>query len=209
MRALLLAGALVIAALWTRTALSARAELAAADAARAAGRLDEACERYQYAMRAYTPLAGAPVAAAHALNAVAREALTRGDRATAIDALQRLRGAALATRGLFAPFTGWLPSTQRQLARSLAAQQIAEGAPAQQRAALEAARLLELQRDPAAAPAWSLLVVIAFMCWLGGAAATLRFGLDEDARLISGKAWRGTLWTAAWLALWVLGLLNA
>jgi len=209
MRALAIAAVLVIAVIWTRAATSARAELEAANTARAAGRIDEAIERYQYALRGYTPFAEAPGRAGEALDEIAREAQARGDRATAIDALQRLRGGVRATRSLLAPFDGWASSTHRQLARLLAEQQIAEGAPAAQRAVLRAARLRELNRGHAAPLAASLLIVIAFAAWLAGAVFTVWRGLDRDARWVPGYASGGALWTAGWFALWVLGLWQA
>ena len=211
MRAWALALALVLASVWTRTAWSARAELDAARAAEARGELDAAIEHYQYALRSYTPLASAPAEAARALDAIARRAQQRGDRPTAIDALQRLRGGALATRGVLAPFDGWLPGTNRQLARLLAAQQLADADDGSlpPRARLEAERLRELQRESAAARAWSLLAVLAFAAWLGGAVFTLRSGLTPDARVVRAPALRGALWTAGAFALWLLALWRA
>lgn len=209
MRALALACSLFIALIWVRVATDAGRELRGAQAAQAAGRLDEAIERYQYAMRGYTPFASAPQTAVHALQAIARAAIARHERTTALDALQRLRGAALSTRGVLAPFDGWLPSTNRALARLLAADQIAHGAPAEQRAALTALRLRELEHTLDAPRAWSLLIVLAYAGWLSGAALTVLRGLDRDARLQPRAALRWSAWTALCFALWLLGLWRA
>jgi hypothetical protein len=209
MRALALACSLFIALVWVRVALDAGRELHAAQAAQAAGRLDEAIERYQYAMRGYTPFASAPQTAVHSLQAIARAAVARHDRATAIDALQRLRGAALSTRGLLAPFDEWLPNTNRTLARLLAADQIAHGAPSKQRHALSWQRWQELKHTRDAPRGWSLLIVLAYAGWLSGAALTVLRGLDRDARLVPRAALEWSLWTAMCFALWLLGLWQA
>jgi tetratricopeptide (TPR) repeat protein len=209
MRALALACLVIVAAMWLRVASDASRELRGAQAAQAAGQLDQAIERYQYAMRGYTPLSSVPQRAALALQAIARAAVARHDRATALDALQRLRGAALATRGVLAPFDGWLPSTNRTLARLLAAEQIAQGAAPEQRATLTAARLRELEHTLDAPRGWSLLIVLAYAGWLGGAALTVLRGLDRDARVIPRAALRWSAWTALCFGLWLLGLWRA
>jgi tetratricopeptide (TPR) repeat protein len=206
MRAFAVAGAFVLAVVWIRAATSASAELEAANAARAAGRIEEAIEHYQYALRWYTPNAEVPERAAQALNEVALDALSHGDRATAIDALQRLRGGARATSGLLDPFDGWSSSTHRQLATLLTQRQIAEGAPATQDATLRAARLRELNRLRAASSGGSLLIVFAFAAWLAGAVFTICRGLDRNARVVRRFAIAGSLWTVSWFALWVVGL---
>lgn len=209
MRALALACLVIVAAMWIRVATDASRELRSAQAAQAAGQLDEAIERYQYAMRGYSPFSPVPQRAALALQAIARAAVARHDRAGALDALQRLRGAALATRGVLAPFDGWLPSTNRTLARLLAAEQIAQGAASEQRARLTAARLRELEHTLDAPRGWSLLIVLAYAGWLSGAALTVLRGLDRDARLIPRAALRWPLWTALCFGLWLLGLWRA
>jgi hypothetical protein len=209
MRALALACLVIVAAMWLRVASDASRELRGAQAAEAAGQLDEAVERYQYAMRGYTPFSAVPQRAALALQAIARAAVTHHDRAGALDALQRLRGAALATRGVLVPFDGWLPSTNRTLARLLAAEQIAQGAAPEQRATLTAARLRELEHTLDAPRGWSLLIVLAYAGWLAGAAFAVLRGLDRDARVIPRAALRWSAWTALCFALWLLGLWRA
>jgi hypothetical protein len=209
MRAWALAAVFVIAVIWARALTSANAELQAAAGARAAGRIDEAIERYQYALRWYTPGGEAPVQAARALDAIASEALARGDRATAIDALQRLRGGVRATYGYPWPLDDRLRDADRRLADVLAQQQVVEGAPLEQIFKLRNARLRELRRWHAAPLGASLLIVIAFAAWLGGAVFTLWRGLDRDARWVPRYARGGALWTVAWFALWVLGLWQA
>lgn len=204
-----LAAALVLAAIWIRVGLDARSQLNAAQAAQARGRMEDAIERYQYAMRAYTPGASAPAEAARALDGIAHDALARGDHSRAIAALQRVRGGALATRSLFTPFDGWLPGTNRALAQLLAHKQITQGADPSRRAELTALRLHELDHPLGAARGWSLLVVLAFASWLTGAALTLLRGFDRELTLQRAPALRWSLWTAGCFALWLLGLWQA
>jgi hypothetical protein len=215
MRALALAAAVVLAVIWTRAATSASAELDAANAARAAGRIDEAIERYQYALRWYTPFAEAPQFARRALEQIASEAQARGDRATAIDALQRLRGGVRAISGHRPFFDDEAPTINRRLAGLLAQEQLAQGAPlaAYDRVAasarLQSQRLRELNSRHEASLGGSLLIVIAFAAWLAGAVFTIHRGLDRDARVLPGFALGGALWTVGWFALWLLGLSQA
>lgn len=196
-------------AVWGRAWVSARGELEAARAAEAAGDVDRALAYHQYAMRWYTPLAAAPREAADALTAIADRAEAAGDRATALAALRRLRGAILATRSLYSPFGDRLPEVNRRLARLTAEEQLALGQPTlrgRDLATLEAdhRRLLEL--DPTPATGWSLVVVLSFVGWVSGAALTIARGLDAEARLVRGPALRWGGFAALCFAAWIAGL---
>ena len=206
--ALALLGIVLVAGL--RVYLDAQDELARADVARGEGDLHTAVERYGYAMRWYTPLAGAPVEAADALWDIADDATGRDDRALAMKALRRLRGGILATRGLNCPFCDLLDPVNQKLAVHIAAEQLALGQPTirgRDRRTLIADHLALLRLDPIPHPGWSLLAIFGFFAWVGGGFLVIFRGLDVELKrtaLFGRLAGLTALGFAAWLAgLWL------
>lgn len=204
-----LAVVLVLAVVWGRVFLSARAELAEAQAAESAGEMARAVEHYQYAMRWYSPLARAPTEASEALWRLGQAAEAADDRATALAAYRRLRGGILSTRSLYCPFCARLDATNDRIAALMAAEQMALGQPTIQGRSLE-----ELERDhrallaldPIPHPLWSLLIVGAFFGWIGGGFGTIFRGLDSDVRPVQPAFGRWLALTAVCFGLWLLGL---
>lgn len=89
----------------------------------AQGQITLALNRYQWAMRAYSPLASAPVFAAESLWRLSQEASDRGERALALQALDRLRGGVWSTQWLSSPFEKWRILTDEAIATSRGAQE--------------------------------------------------------------------------------------
>ncbi len=207
MRWFALAVAVVLGAVWARVYVSARAELAVARAAVDAGDTARAVTHYQYAMRWYTPGAGAPREAAEALWGIASSAK---DRDTALSALQALRGGVRATRHLWTPFARWAAPTDRAIARLMAeahaGQPSAEGRSVDE---LERWHASLLALDPTPPVGWSLAVVLGFAGWVAGGFATIWRGLDREAKVVRRPFARWAGFTAACFALWVVGLVYA
>ncbi len=207
------AALVVFAALWIRVAVSASADLDAAQAAETRRDLDGAVRHYQWAVRSYSPLASAPVKAADALDRLAREAVERGDRARALQALRRLRGGILATRWLLSPFGDRLADVNARLARLTADQQLAEGHPdtlaGRDRDTLIADHAALLALDPIPSPWASLWVVLSFLGWVLGALGFIFKGLDREARVQGPAARRFGALTVLSFAAWVVGLMVA
>lgn len=206
---LALAGIVVVAGL--RMYLDARDALVRAESALRAGDRATAVEHYGYAMRAYTPLAGAPQLAAEALWDIADEATGSGDRALALMALRRLRGGILSTRGLFCPFCDLRDPVDQKLAVHIAAEQLELGQPTirgRDRQTLVADHLALLRLDPMPHPGWSLLAVFGFFAWVGGGFLLAFRGLDVDLRRT--RAFPALLGlTAVGFGGWILGLMLA
>jgi hypothetical protein len=203
---------LVLTAVWARAWVSARDELAQARALEASGQVAQAVEHYQWAARWYTPAASAPREALDALAALGGTAEASGDRAGALRAYRRLRGAVLATRHLWVPYDAHLAPTNLALSRLNAAQQMESGGPTiagRSMAELEADHLALLELDPMPSPGWSLLVVLSFLGWIGGGFVTIARGLDAEARLVRPAFLRYGGLTALCFALWVLSLAYA
>jgi len=190
-----------------RAYITAEDALAEGEAALAEGRVDEAQDHLQWAMRAQTPGASAPHRAADLLEGVASDALARGDDPTALRALRRLRGGILSTRHLWSPFGDRLDDVNARLAVVTARTQIAEGNA--RGATLDAltaehARLLAL--DPTPSVAASLAVSLGFLGWIGCLFGLVFRGLDADLRWVPRVA---RLWGAGALltfAIWLFGL---
>lgn len=204
--------ALVALTLWLRVWWSAGEALAEARAAAAAGDEAAAIEGYAHAMRWYSPAAAAPVEAAAALDALAAAAEARGDRATALRALRRLRGAILATRGLTCPFCARLDDVNQRLARATAAEQRALGQPTiggRDDAGLVADHLALLRLDPVPHPGWAALAVFGFFAWVAGGFLLVFRGFDRALRPVRPAAARYGALVAVGFSLWLLALWQA
>lgn len=211
-RWLALVVAVIVAVVWIRVWLDARAEHALAETAEAAGALDEAIDHYGYAMRSYTPLASTPTAAADALTRLAESAAARGDRATALRAWRRVRAGALSTRGLTCPFCDRLDATNQRIAAAMAAEQLALGQPTirgRDEAQLTADHLALLRLDPIPHPAWAALAVLAFLGWAGGGFLLIWKGFDRALTPIEPAIWRYGGLVAGSFGLWLLALWRA
>ncbi len=205
--AVLAAVAVVLAAVWVRVFTGARAELAAAQAAEAAGDRSAALTHHQYAMRWYTPFAAAPEASAAALRRLAEEARAAGDTATELSALHHLRGGIRSTRSLHSPFGDRAAEVDARLAELMADAELAAGlGDGRDRDALvaEHARLLAL--DPTPAPALALAATLGFLGWVAAAFGFLFRGLDADLRLVQPSARRWMVAFVSSFGVWMLGL---
>lgn len=203
--------ALVLCVVWLRVWTSARSELALAEAAHAERRVEDAIRHYQYALRWYTPLASAPADAAAGLARLAVEAEQRADAKNALRAWRRLRGGILATRSVYTPFATALPQANRNIARLMAAEQLALGQPTlrgRTLAQLEADHLRLLELDPTPAVTWSLLVVFGFLGWVAGGFLVVFRGFDRDAKR-TPELLRWAALTAGCFGAWLLGLWRA
>ena len=177
-----------------------------------AGRVERAIEYYQYALRAYTPGASAPQAAADALQKIAHTTAAHGDRANTLRALRRLRGGLLSIRWLLSPFGDRLNSVNIQLAQITAEEQLALGQSTirgRDLAQLKADHLALLTLDPTPTPMWSLIVLLGFFGWISGGYLTIARGLDDQARPHWGRCLKWGGFTAACFAVWIVGLINA
>ncbi len=204
-----LLGILLVAGV--RMHLDARDALARAESAQRAGDREAAIEQYGYAMRAYTPIGGAPTVAADALWDIADDATGRGERALAMMALRRLRAGIFSTRGLFCPFCDLRDPVDQKLAAHIADEQLALGQPTirgRDRRALVADHLALLRLDPLPDPGWSLLAICGFFAWVGGGFLLVFRGLDVDLRRTPAFTPLAGL-VALGLGAWVVGLMLA
>ncbi len=208
MRWFLLSLLILLSAAGLRVFWSAQEELEQARQAEAAGKLQLALSRYQYAMRWYLPFSAAPKEAAEALWSLAQ----RDDPALARAALWRLRGGIRATRWLISPFKEWVEPVDERLALLMAQAQQKESPETilgRSEAELRADHLRLLKLDQAPAPAWSLLLVLSFLAWILASFALLWRGFDPGLRfkLRPGLLLVGASFSS--LGLWIWALFRA
>lgn len=209
MRPALAALAVVLLIVWFRVWSSSREELVHARQARAGGDVEAAIRHYQYAIRWYSPAAGAPKQALFELKLLAADIEGRGDAKNALRAWRRLRGAIRATRSVYSPFADHADEVDRHIARLTAAEQLALGQPTlrgRDRAQLEADHLALLALDPTPPAEWGLLVVLSFLGWVSGGFLTIYRGFDRHARVVKPGFVRWALWTVGCFGLWVVSL---
>lgn len=200
----------IVGAAWVRMYRLAEAELAEAVTAMAAGDHAEATERAQFALRAYTPGAAAPRAAAGLLWRLADEAENHGDRAGALAALRRLRGGIRSTRWIYSPFHHLAVPVDRRLAALTADEQLAtasaEALAGRDRSQLVAEHLALFELDPVPTPARSIWIVFSFFAWVAGAVGTIARGLDRAVRIRRGPFLRWAGFTLLGLVSWFVSL---
>jgi hypothetical protein len=189
-----------------------RDELELARQAEVSGDLSSAVEHFQYAARWYLPGADAPVNAVDALWRIGQTSEQGGNDALALKAYRRMRGAILATRSLYSPFGRRLDAVNDRIANLTADEQLRLGQPTirdRSRAQLVSDHRSLLEDDPTPSAIWSLLVVLAFLGWVGGSLGTIFRGLDRDAKLVqsSFRNWLG--FTVVSFAFWLLALSQA
>ena len=202
-------GGLCLAVVALRVVLSARAALRAADAALAAGDVDEAVWQLRRTARWYAPASPYPGRALQRLEAIAERAEAGGEIRGARRAREAERAAILETRSFYTPFADRLALANRHIAALLAREEGDGADPGKTETERAAWHQALLDRDEAPRPGWTALALLGFCGWVAGALAFLTRGLDADDRLRP----RAALWSAAAIvagyAAFLLGLARA
>lgn len=171
---------LITSSLWWLSATRSAELLERARRFEEAGELRVALERYQWAARAYAPLAEAPQRAFSALLRLAEASRARQDHALQLEALERARGVIWATQGLTAPFSEHAQSVDEQIAWLRAQSSSARS---------EAEHLKLLQQDPRPSLWVSLLLALGLLGALLSVGAALVWGVDRFLRLTPRFTW--------------------
>lgn len=193
----------------TRAVWDGRRALADGDRAAAAGDREGAIRGWRRAARWYLPLAPHVAGAYDRLEALAAEAETRGDLATALAAWQGVRGSILATRSFYVPFEERLEPANRHIAALLGRMEGAAVDAGRTEAERTAWHHRLLQRDEAPDVGWTLVALVGFVVWLGGGALFAWRGISAADRLVPRAATTAGLLVASGLILWLLGLYQA
>lgn len=178
-RVLAIAG-VVLAVLAVRVVTGARAELRRGDRLAAAQNVDGAILAYRRAARWYAP--GNPYDE-EALDKLAAIGAETEDPARSLAAWRAVRGAILSTRSFYVPHRDRLDRADEAIAR-----RVTEAAARSDRGAARASVRASLA--PPARPhlGWTLLLLVGWMAWTGGAFAFALRALDEEDRLVAKPA---------------------
>lgn len=192
-----------------RAVIEGRSALGDGDEAAARGDLPEAVAKWRRAARWYVPLAPHVGDAYERLEHLAREAETRGDVATALAAWRGVRGSILATRSFYTPHSERLDPANQKIAELMARVEGDSADPGKSPAERQAWHYELLTQDPSPSVFWSVVALLGFGLWIGGAFwFALRAVSDEDGLIRRTAAISGAC-VAGGLVIWVLGLYKA
>jgi hypothetical protein len=199
----------VLGALYARVITSGERELSASTEGLRAGDAHEATVRARRAAGYYAP--GAPhVGVAYVrLMAIAAKAEGLGDRDLALLAWRAVRTAAIETRWLVTPHADDLDRANRAIARLSAGAPRPPGTRSEPPAKIEREQLELLTRDETPRAPWVVLLVVAFVAWLGGAAAMVRRGVSATGHVAWRRALPGLVVAAAGVAAWLVAIWRA
>ncbi|MET0390451.1 MAG: hypothetical protein ABW321_31050, partial [Polyangiales bacterium] len=194
------------AVIGTRVLLSARAELAEAEALLARHDEDAAVVHLRRAARWYAPLSPYHVRALAQLTTLAQAAEQRGDTARALAAYRAVRGSILATRSLYVPERPQLQAANEHIARLLSrepAPGIDAGKTVEQ---LRREHLALLTPIPGPNVFWSCVLLAGFACWVGSAFAFSVRAIDAEDHWVRSEVQRWGSLIALGFGLFVLGM---
>lgn len=198
-----------LAVLISRAVWEGRSALADGDEAAASGDIDAAISSWRRAARWYVPLAPHVSSAYDRLEKAGREAEAAGDTTTALRAWRGVRSSILATRSFYTPQSHRLGPANARIARLMAAIEGPRADPEKTAAEREAWHLELLERPVGPSVFWSIVAIVGFLTWIGGAFWFAWGGLDSDDRLVKPVAVRTGILVLAGLLIWMLGLFKA
>jgi hypothetical protein len=199
-------GGIVLALLAVRVVSSSRDELRRAERFFAENDVDAAIVHYRRAARWYAPGSPFHVVALNRLASIGRRAEQQGDIELALTAYRAIRSAIMSARSFYTPETGRLGAANRRIADlmvSLPPPAIDAGKSREQ---LRKAHLALLEANRAPDTLWTVVLLIGFIGWIGGAFIFTARAVDEENRLIPGAAARWGTVILICLGLFILGM---
>ncbi|MCB9614805.1 MAG: hypothetical protein H6721_05170 [Sandaracinus sp.] len=188
-RAVALAGAL-LAVLVARVLVGAHGELRRGDALRMDDDLDAAIVHYRRAAKWYAPGNPWSTEALEALRTLGATAEAEGETERALSAWRGVRGAILSTRSFYVPHPERLAEADAHLAdlmASLPPPPIDADKSVEQRRAEHLALLRDVPRPHLG---WTLLALLGFAAWVGGAFLFASRAFDEHDRFVAAPGRR-------------------
>jgi hypothetical protein len=205
-----LRAALVIAALFlvvaARVVTGAKAELEIAERHAQEGDLEAAIVHYRRAARWYAPFSPYHVQALAALGRIGADAEQKADVELALSAYRAVRSAILSTRSFYVPERERLDAADKRIASLMAGLPPPQMDAGKSREQLEQEHLALLQHDPDPKLGWTLLLLLGFAAWVGGAFAFTLRAIDSEDRFIRREAVRWGAVIVVGFALFVLGM---
>lgn len=192
-----------------RAVLEGRSALADGDDAAARGDFAEAIAKWRRAARWYLPLAPHVGGAYDRLEHLAREAEAKGDVTTALAAWRGIRGSILATRSFYTPQSHRLDPANQKIAALMAGLEGDRADPGATPAERQAWHYALLIQDPSPSVFWSIVALLGFGLWIGGAFWFALRGVSDQDGLVRRTAASSGACVAAGLVIWLLGLYKA
>ena len=189
---------LVFGVVGARVIHSAQTELSDARLAAEGGDLDRALVHYRRAARYYVPGSPYHVHALERLDLLGRGAEAEGNVDRALAAYRAIRGSILATRSVYVPERERLEAADQRIAALMAAQPAPGMDAGKSKEQLRAEHLALLTASPDPNLAWSLVLLLGFAAFVGGAFAFSMRAIDDRDRFVTLEARR-------WGALIVVG----
>lgn len=193
----------------TRAIWEGQSALSDGDAASERGERLEAITKWRRAARWYVPLAPHVGKAYDRLEHLAASARDNGDVAVELAALRGIRGSILATRSFFTPQSHRLDRTNRRIAELMASIEGGAVAPDQTDDQRRQWHYELLSRDESPSVPWSIIALLGFAGWIGGAVFFALRGVTPDDKLVARNAAYAGAMVAGGLVIWMLGLYNA
>jgi hypothetical protein len=189
-----------------RVVSSASSELSTADAAMSRGDVDAAIVHYRRAGRWYAPGSPYHVEALDRLAQIGVRAERGKDTDQALAAYRAVRSAIMSTRSFYVPERARLDAADRRIAALMASLPAPPMDAGKSREQIEAEHLALLQEVPGPSVGWSMVLLLGFAAWLGGAFAFTLRAIDAEDRFVRHEALRWSVVMAVGFGLFVLGM---
>ncbi|HEY2734437.1 MAG TPA: hypothetical protein VGI70_10660 [Polyangiales bacterium] len=192
-----------------RVVSASRAELHLAEAALAQRDVDAAIVHERRAARWYAPFNPYSARALTELARIGAEAERNGDRAQALLAYRSLRGAIMATRGLYVPQRARLAAANGCIARLITDEPPPGVDAGKSKSQIEREHLALLARVPGPNVFWTVVLLFGFFAWIAAAFAFSLRAIDAEDRWVWPEVQRWGVVIALGFGLFVLGMLLA
>ncbi len=204
-RVLAVAG-VILAIAAVRVVDESQRELAEARAAERAADMETAILHYRRAASWYAPANPYPVDALDRLAAIGARAEDEGDVTRALSAFRAVRAAVKASRSFYTPNEDRLAQADARIAALIAADEPAPMDADDPPEQVRRAHLALLSRTTRPSAGWTVVLLVGFATWVGGAFAFSVRALDAEDHLVATAARTWGTAVVVGLGLFVLGL---
>jgi hypothetical protein len=192
-----------------RVVTSAASELERGAALQTEGDTEGAIIHLRRAARWYAPGSPYHVRALSRLAEIGAAAEHEGETERALSAYRAIRGSILATRSFYVPERERLEAANARIADLMASLPPPPMDAGKSREQIRGEHLALLQADPGPDVLWTLVLLIGFLAWVGGAFAFTLRAVDDDDHFVVREALRWGAVIAVGFGLFVLGMVLA